>query len=246
MLTDAQDAYGHMVWDYFHDQKDAIEIVERDDGLIGVSPGAPLYFAPYDQWSELDKAAIELVRGRVLDVGSGAGRHALYLQERGHDVVGIDVSPLASKVCRLRGVRDARVLSITQVGPELGPIDTVIMMGNNWGLMGGFRRARWLLRRFRGLTSDQGRIVAFTTDPYDTETPEHLWYHEHNRQRGRMGGQTRLRVRYKKYATPWFDYLLVSRTELEEILAGTGWAVTRFLDAPSSQYVAIIDKVGSA
>ena len=242
MLTDTQDAYGHMLWDYFHGRKDAVEIVERDDGLIGQSTGAPTYFSTYDQWHDLDKAAMDCVRGRVLDVGCGAGRHALYLQERGHDVVGIDVSPLAAEVCRLRGVRDVRVLSLTQVSRDLGPIDTVIMMGNNWGLMGGYKRARWLLRRLRNLMTGQGRIVALTTDPYGTETPEHLSYHAFNRQRGRMGGQLRIRVRYRKHATPWFDYLLVSKPELEEIVDGTGWAVGRYLEVQSAHFGLVLEK----
>ena len=231
-----------MIWDYYRGRKDAVEIVERDDGLIGASVGASAYFSTYDQWSELDKAAMELVRGRVLDVGCGAGRHALHLQERGHDVVGIDVSSLAAEVCRLRGVRDVRVLPVTQVSRDLGPIDTVIMMGNNWGLMGGHKRARWLLRRLRNLTTGQGRIVALTTDPYGTETPEHLWYHENNRQRGRMGGQLRIRVRYRKHATPWFDYLLVSKPELEDIIDGTGWVVARYLDAPTAHFGLVLEK----
>lgn len=231
-----------MIWDYYRGRKDAVEIVERDDGLIGASVGASAYFSTYDQWSELDKAAMELVRGRVLDVGCGAGRHALHLQERGHDVVGIDVSSLAAEVCRLRGVRDVRVLPVTQVSRDLGPIDTVIMMGNNWGLMGGHKRARWLLRRLRNLTTGQGRIVALTTDPYGTETPEHLSYHASNRQRGRMGGQLRIRVRYRKYATPWFDYLLVSKPELEDIVAGTGWVVARYLDVQSAHFGLVLEK----
>ncbi|MFW5418407.1 SIP domain-containing protein [Nocardiopsis sp. CNT-189] len=36
-----------------------------------------------------------LVRGAVLDVGCGTGENALYLAERGHDVVGVDFSPAA-------------------------------------------------------------------------------------------------------------------------------------------------------
>ena len=57
--------------------------------------------------------AMEFVRGRVLDMGVGAGRHALHLQAQGHDVVGIDNSPKAVEVCRLRGLEDARGCAAT-------------------------------------------------------------------------------------------------------------------------------------
>lgn len=59
-----------------------------------------------------------------------------------------------------------------------------------------------------------------------------------------MSGQLRLRVRYKKYATPWFDYLLVSKDEMQNVLDGTGWQVKSFLDSDDPMYVAIIEKGG--
>ena len=60
--------------------------------------------------------------------------------------------------------------------------------------------------------------------------------------RGRMPGQVRIRIRFEKYATRWFDYLLVSREEMKEILEGTGWKVKQFLDSGNSKYIAIIEK----
>ena len=57
-----------------------------------------------------------------------------------------------------------------------------------------------------------------------------------------MAGQIRLRVRYKKYATPWFDYLMVSKEEMENILDGTDWRVNRFIESDGSVYIAIIGK----
>jgi hypothetical protein len=54
--------------------------------------------------------------------------------------------------------------------------------------------------------------------------------------------QIRIRVRFKKYVTPWFDYLMVSKDELKEILAGTGWRVKKFLDSKRAGYLTIIEK----
>ena len=92
----------------------------------------------------IDKKAIAYARGRVLDVGCGAGRHALYLQKKGMDVTGIDVSPLAVKICRLRGLRKTQVLSFEQIDKfPVNSFDTVMMMGNNFGLFGGFKKPRY-------------------------------------------------------------------------------------------------------
>ena len=57
-----------------------------------------------------------------------------------------------------------------------------------------------------------------------------------------MGGQLRIRVLYKTHRTPWLDYLMVSRDEMQSILAGTGWALERTVDGEHGTYVAIIEK----
>lgn len=240
-MQDYQDAYGHEVYDYWrHGQ--GFEIVERDDGYFALSGGPAMYFATYECWPPHYREAMACVRGRVLDIGCGVGRHALYLQEQGHEVVAIDSSPLAVQVAKERGVRKVHELSITRVSSKLGQFDTIIMMGNNFGLLGDMRRGRWLLKRFHSLTSEAGRIIAETTDPYDTTDPDHLSYHEFNRQRGRLGGQLQIRIRYKQFVTPWFDYWLASRHEVEELVHGTGWQIERFIASDGPQYVVILKK----
>lgn len=241
MLKPHQDAYGQMIWDYFHGKR-PVEIVERDDGRIDVSGGAPAYFAEFKNWPAHQRRALKFVRGRVLDVGCGAGRWCLHLQSRGHKVTGIDVSPLAIKTCRARGVKDARVLPFTQVSRQMGSFDTILMMGNNFGLFGSPSRARWLLRRLHSLTSASARIVAETMDVHQTNNPDHLSYQRRNRQRGRLPGQLRLRVRYGNLRTPWFDYLMASRGEMKALLKGTGWQVERYLNSGDSPYVAVMRK----
>ena len=242
-LTKMQDGFGRAIYDWHMGTK-GVEIAERDDGWITPSGGPGGYFTEYAEWRPVEREAVDLAAGRVLDVGCGAGRVALYLQSKGLDVTGIDVSPLALKVCRLRGLKRVREMSITEVGPALGTFDTIAMFGNNFGLFGSFRRARWLLRRFRNLTSPGARIIAQTLDPYDSKEPGHKAYHRANRRRGRMGGQVRLRIRYLQYATPWFDYLLVSEEEMRQIAAGTGWTVARTIRSKAIRptYIAVLEK----
>jgi hypothetical protein len=116
------------------------------------------------------------------------------------------------------------------------------MMGNNFGLFANFRRARWILRRWHSMTSPDGRIIAQTLDPYQTENPDHLAYHAWNRQRGRMGGQARIRVRYKRSIGRWFDYLFVSQEEMRDLVVGTGWHVARTILSSGPTYVAVLEK----
>ena len=215
-------------------------VVERDDGYVETEAVA-WYFSELRKWHPSERKALRFVRGRVLDIGCGAGRVALELQKRGHAVVGIDVSPLAIEICRRRGVNDVRRLPFTKIDSSLGRFDTIVMFGNNFGLFENEKRARWLLRRLRGLTGADARIVAVSHDPYGTESPEHLAYHERNRARGRMPGQIRGRLRYRGETGPWFDYLMVSPTEMESIVEGTGWTLVRVL-RDEAFYTGIIER----
>ena len=236
------DAYGEMLLAALDDRNEVLEIVEREDGTIMASKFGPVsYLAPYPKWESHQKRGMRLARGRVLDVGAGGGRVALYLQEKGHEVVAIDSSPGAIEVCRKRGIRDARVLRLEDVDESLGTFDTVVMYGNNLALLSSRTKAPRILRRLARITSQRARIIGECLDPYGTDNPTHLAYHERNRKRGRMGGQIKIRVRYQDVATPWFDYMFLSEPELRGILDGTEWQLLRMLEGERT-YVAVIEK----
>ena len=242
MLTDKQDAYGHILYDFLNGEQN-LEVVERDDGYITTSRMRPLaYFSEYPEWAEHQKLAMNYTTGRILDIGCGAGRHALYLQKKGHDVLATDNSPLAIQVCKKRDVKNAMVVPITQLNSNFGTFNTITMMGNNFGLFASYKRAKWLLKRFAAMTTEDGKIVAETMDPYQTENHTHLAYHQSNRERDRMSGQLRIRIRYKQYATPWFDYLFVSKSELEDVLVDTIWTIERYIDSDKPSYIMILGK----
>jgi len=238
-MNSYQDAFGRAVYDRFMGGR-PIEIIERSDGYMDAYPSD--YFAEHRKWSKHEKQAIRYARGRVLDIGAGAGRVSLYLQKKGHDVLATDISPLAIKVCRLRGVKKAKVIPIARLSPRLGAFDTIVMYGNNFGLFGSYKGAKRLLRRFHTMTSPHARLIVESNDIYKTKNPDHLAYQRQNRSRGRMSGQIRLRAIYKKSRTPWIDYLMVSPDEMRDILKGTGWKVEKFFRSGDSMYAAVIRK----
>ncbi len=242
MLKPNEDAYGREMMDWLKGQG-SNEIIERDDGYIDVGQqGLAIYFLPFNKWPKYERQALRFAIGRVLDIGCGPGRCAIYLQEKGHDVLGIDLSPMAIKVAKKRGLKHTKVMSITQISKRLGIFDTILMYGNNFGLFGNHDRCKRLLKRFHKMTSDNARIIAESGNPYKTKEPAHLWYHKQNFQKGRMGGQVRIRVRYKKMKTPYFDYLLVSPNEMKDLLKGTGWKLSKIFDSGTFPYTVVIEK----
>ena len=145
---------------YFRGKHDAVLVVyddfERDDVPVSYFFRGPAQFPP------LEQLALELCRGRVLDVGAGSGCHSLALQERGFDVTAIEILPPLVRILKERGIREVR--QATWMDVEAEPFDTVFMMMNGLGLtetLAGLRRfftdARRLVRR-------GGQVLADSTD----------------------------------------------------------------------------------
>jgi SAM-dependent methyltransferase len=207
--------------------KETHYIVEREDGFA--DPGSlTMYFTDFADWSPIEKRMPEFVRGRVLDVGCGAGRHAIHLQNLGIEVVGIDQSPLATLVAKQRGVKQVHAVSIDELiegGIDLGIFDSVIMMGHNIGLLHGWNEGKKILAGLHRITSADARIIGTTRTPEETDDPDHLAYQAWNRERGRMPGQIRFRIRHRKLASDWLDYLFLSEEEFRRLSDGTGWRI---------------------
>ncbi|WP_320067323.1 class I SAM-dependent methyltransferase [Micromonospora sp. RTGN7] len=216
-----------------------IEIIERDDGLINGAPAAH-YLAGPAEWQPYDHRAVDRVRGETLDIGVGGGRIALLLQERGVPVTGLDTSLGALRVCRRRGVRDLVHATVEKHVADGRRYDTLLLLGNNLGLIEGRDRAPAFLAALAALARPGAQVIAHGTDPYGTTDPVQTGYHELNRRRGRLGGQLRLRLRYRELGTEWFDYLFCSVAELAELVRDTPWRLTDVDDRDAPYYLATL------
>jgi SAM-dependent methyltransferase len=200
-------------------------VFERDDGNRNAVPDARGYFvAPRAQ---LDRALLEVVQGRVLDLGCGAGSYALYLESRGCDVVAVDASRGAVAVCRERGCRDARELEIDGVTPELGTFDAIICMGNTFGIGASPDTLPQRLLRLRSVLAPNGKVVLALIHPLATTDPAHLSYHERNRAAGRPAGLTRARIEYRGDVGDWWDLWMPTPEELTAAATAGGFDVTQ-------------------
>lgn len=218
-------------------------VVERDDGFVDPASAEDVYFAGPEDWPAYDVTALDLVSGRVLDVGAGAGRHSLVLQQRGHDVVALDVSPGAIEVCRERGVHQVFLGPTSALADEdLAPFDAALLMGNGLELLGSPQAATGFLDTLRRLLTPGGIVVGTCIDPYLAEDEAHLRYQEQNRRAGRMSGQVTLRYRYKHLSTDWPENLLASARELRGLAAAAGWIVEDATE-PGPGYLAVLKPV---
>jgi len=226
-----EDIYGRVFVDSWHGDTEPYRI-RRDDGHVEDGPcvsTGELAAAP----PTLHQQALERAEGRVLDLGCGPGRHVLWLQRQGLDVVGIDASPRALQVARERGCRDVRLMPIEKLDFPPDSFDTAVFFGSTIGIGCWLDGIPQRLCRLRAIVRPRGRIIAQARDPEATDNPAHLAYHERRRQEGRYPGELRLRIEYRGHAGPWWDFTLVSPDALEAAAAEAGWQMAEFLGGPA-------------
>src|SRR5258706_16069543 len=98
-----KDVLGQAIAEYYHKTSTGKLWVHNKYGPKEEMP-VEIYFRNADDMPELEWVALQYCRGRILDVGAGAGSHALFLQQTGMDVTALDISPLAAEVIKARGV----------------------------------------------------------------------------------------------------------------------------------------------
>lgn len=232
------DAFGEALLDAMTGGR-GIHFIERDDGLL-TAMDASLYFSKPAAWPKAEVTALERISGRVLDIGAGAGRHSVALQERGCEAMALDVSPGAIEVCRMRGVEWTFRGSIHELlGIPVEAFDSIILMGNNLGLLQSEARAVNLFSAMRQLLRPGGCVIGTCLDPYQTDDPNHLRYQDSNRAAGRYPGQIRMRFRYQRLATDWFGILYLAPDELTDLARSCGWQVLDMTE-PDPEYVAVL------
>jgi len=242
----APDAFGKAFLAYLEGGKPEM-VIEREDGYID-SDDMASYFCEYKDFPECEKRALDHAKGRVLDIGMGAGRVAVHLQDKGHDVVGIDLSNIALDVAAKRGVRRGMMMSACDLEFPEGSFDTAIAFGNNFGLCGTPEGVVGMLVRLHKILSDDGIILAESINPVATNNPDHLRYQKQNMDHGRMPGQIKIRFKYEDLVSGWFYLLIVTPGQMEELCAKAGWMVeTTYPSGPelaeANLYTAALKKV---
>ncbi len=238
------DAFGRALLEYLEVGDDASgHFIERDDGLLEWAATGSFVDQP-SIWTQAESRVPELVRGRILDVGAGGGRHSVPLQADGHDIIALDVSPGAIEVLRRRGVEQMFHGSLGELAlsrPE--PFETILLCGNNLGLLESESKAPRFLGHLTEITVSGARIVGTAYDPFLTDDQLHLEYHQHNIRRGRLPGQVRIRVRWTNLATPWFDYLYLPPDQLGELAGKSGWDMVEH-SSGGNPYLAVLQRSG--
>ena len=157
-----KDLMGRAIWDYYYqenpeDLQTETSISELDDLPVSY------LFRNYKEMNALEKKALDLSFGKVLDVGSGAGSHSLYLQnERKLEVTALDISPKSIEVCKARGVKNAICEDLLQFSEK--DFDTVLLLMNGTGIFQSLEHIDQYLQKLKSLVAENGQILIDSTD----------------------------------------------------------------------------------
>ena len=121
----------------------------------------PYLFRPFQEMPNIEKKALKSAKGKILDVGCGAGSHSLYLQNKGFDVKSIDISQGAIETCKLRGLKNAHVLDVLN---ETQTFYTILMLMNGSGFFESLERTPHVLNHLKGLLNKGGQILIDSSD----------------------------------------------------------------------------------
>ena len=120
-------------------------------------------FRNLEEMPILEQKALSLAKGKVLDVGAGAGCHALALQAQSIAVKAIDISPLSCEAMELRGVMDAECINLFDEHLESG-FDTILLLMNGTGIAGKIENLPALFNRLKALLNKDGQILIDSSD----------------------------------------------------------------------------------
>jgi SAM-dependent methyltransferase len=157
-----KDLMGKAIWDYYHHENPEDLQTETSISELDELP-VDYLFRDFNKMNTIEQKALKLAEGKVLDIGAGAGSHALYLQdERNLGVTALDISPKSIEVCKLRGIKKAVAGNMLYFSE--GTFDTVLLLMNGTGIFQSLQVIDIYLKKLYSLLNAKGQVLIDGTD----------------------------------------------------------------------------------
>ena len=157
-----KDLFGKAILDY-QTNNSPEDIVTETSISEADNMSVSYLFRAFADMPQVEQRALQLAKGKVLDVGCGAGSHSLYLQnELQLNVTSIDISTNAIEACRLRGLKNALVCDILNL--ENQKFDTILLLMNGTGIFGTLSKTDKYLEKLKSLLNPNGQILIDSSD----------------------------------------------------------------------------------
>lgn len=231
------DLFGKAILD-FQTNNAPLDIITETNISEADEMSVAYLFRKYEEMPKLEQEALQLCKGKILDVGCGAGSHGLYLQEKGFDVTSIDISENAIKTCQFRGLKKTKAQNILDVENE--KFDTILLLMNGTGIFETLKKTSKYLQKLKSLLSNNGQILIDSSDilyMYDEDedgsflVPANQYY-----------GELTFTIHYKNQTEDDFPWLYLDYNTLQNACHANGLQCELLLEGKHFDYLARIYK----
>lgn len=193
-------------------------------------------FRSYDKMPQMEQKALQLAKGKILDVGCGAGSHSLSLQnERNLDVTSIDISANAIQACTLRGLKNAKVQDVMTLENE--KYDTILLLMNGAGMCGKLKNIPNFLLKLKSLLNPGGQILLDSSDiiyMFDDDEDGGKWIPS----KSEYYGEIVFNISYKGEKEKPFDWMFIDYNTLQNAALDNGFQCELILEGEHYDYLA--------
>lgn len=230
-----KDLFGKAIFDFYtnNSPEDIItetSISEEDEMSV------EYLFRAYNEMPKIEQKALQLAYGKILDVGCGAGSHALSLQnERNLEVTAIDISEKAIETALLRGIKNAQAKNILDFEGE--KFDTILVLMNGTGIFGKLKNCNTYLSKLKSLLNPGGQILIDSSDiiyMFDEDEDGGKWIPSEND----YYGELIFNITYKGQKEEPFDWLYLDYNTLQNAANANGLKCELILEGEHYDYLA--------
>ncbi len=232
-ISPENDPIGQALLDYLNTKKEGVIHVDTnltEDEDIATS----YFFRTYDQMPKSEQVALDLAKGKILDLGAGSGVHSLELQQKGLDVYPIDISELSVEVMKKRGLKNVRLQDYRDIKEE--KYDTILLLMNGIGMVQKIENMPQFLSQLKGLLNKNGQILIDSTDIiYMFEEEDGSYLVDLN---GDYYGQMIYFVSYKDIKGEPFDWIYIDFGLLSDYAKAEGFSCEMIVSEDEGHYLA--------
>ena len=221
------DVYGKALND-FHDGIEDQSLMLNTS--YGESEEMPVwyFFRSYEEMPEMEQMALSIADGDILDVGAGAGCHALVLQQMGKAVTAIDTSSHAVDLMKKDGLKNAIKADYFKFNQK--KYDTIILLMNGIGMVGKLNRLKTFLDHAKTLLKPEGQLI------FDTSDIKYL-YEGQDLPTDKYYGEVSFQYEYQGEKGEWFDWVYIDEDTLADVAEECGWFLYYLHKDESAQYL---------
>lgn len=230
------DPIGRAVYDFHYhsiNQPIIVHSDDFDDDTINTS----YLFRSYKQMPALEKKAMSLCAGTILDVGACAGPHSDYLQQKGFEVTALETSALCCEVLKDRNITKIVQKDIFKFNGQT--FDTILLLMNGTGIAGSLSGLEVLLHHLKTLLNPGGQILIDSSDLiylFEQEDGSALIDISADKYYGELTFQTE----YKNWISQPFSWLYADLNNLENAIEKNQLKLNKVFKGQHYDYLARI------